>query len=378
LGLIGQRKGMGFSPWGMLSFMRAALILLTLTTTLPAQWTLQQSHTTASLRGVHALGNGVAWVSGTQGTVLRTTDDGATWLPCTTPPQAEKLDFRGIQAFDANTAIVMSSGKGDLSRLYKTTDACKSWTKVFDNPDPTGFFDSLRRVTDKQMYLLGDPVNSKFSMFYSQDAGATWFIADDPGLEAPPEAGAFAASNSSLINVGPYMVFGSGGPRAAVYALRPKCDIANPPACTTAWEATETPIAHGKPAAGVFSLAGRFITSQSGKTSSIQVAVGGIYDQADVATGTAAFTRDDGLTWTTAVTPPHGYRSAVAYDSIHNTWITVGPNGTDISTDDGKNWHPLKPSPTDAPDADQNWNALSLPFVVGPKGRIGKLNQGTP
>jgi hypothetical protein len=170
------------------------------------------------------------------------------------------------------------------------------------------------------------------------------------------------------------MIFGTGGPRAAVYALRPKCDTANPPACTTAWQVVETPIAHGKSAAGVFSLAGRFITSASGKTSSTQVAVGGIYDQADVATGTAAFTRDDGLTWATATTPPHGYRSSVAYDGTHNTWITVGPNGTDVSTDDGKNWRPLKPSPTDAPDADQNWNALSLPFVVGPKGRIGKLN----
>jgi hypothetical protein len=57
------------------------------------------------------------------------------------------------------------------------------------------------------------------------------------------------------------------------------------------------------------------------------------------------------------------------------TWITVGPNGTDISTGDGKNWRLLKPSLKDGEpaDADQNWNALSLPFVVGPKGRIGKL-----
>ena len=72
-------------------------------------------------------------------------------------------------------------------------------------------------------------------------------------------------------------------------------------------------------------------------------------------------------------TPPHGYRSAVAYDSQQKLWITVGPNGTDISRDDGRNWRALKPSPTDPPDADKNWNALSLPYVVGPKGRIGKL-----
>ena len=72
-------------------------------------------------------------------------------------------------------------------------------------------------------------------------------------------------------------------------------------------------------------------------------------------------------------TLPHGYRSAVAYDAQQKLWITVGPNGTDISRDDGKNWTPLKPSPQDPPDADKNWNALSLPFVVGPHGRIGRL-----
>ena len=75
-----------------------------------------------------------------------------------------------------------------------------------------------------------------------------------------------------------------------------------------------------------------------------------------------------------AQTPPHGYRSAVAYDAPTKTWITVGPNGTDISTYDGRNWRALKPSPADQPDADQHWNALSLPFVVGPHGRIGLLN----
>jgi hypothetical protein len=84
-------------------------------------------------------------------------------------------------------------------------------------------------------------------------------------------------------------------------------------------------------------------------------------------------TDDGGQSWSLAKTPPHGYRSAVAYDATTKTWITVGPNGTDISRDDGRNWTALKPTAQDPPDADKNWNALSLPFVVGPKGRIGKL-----
>jgi hypothetical protein len=70
-------------------------------------------------------------------------------------------------------------------------------------------------------------------------------------------------------------------------------------------------------------------------------------------------------------------RTSVAYDPQQKLWITVGPNGTDISHDDGKNWTALKPTAKDPPDADKNWNALSLPFVVGPHGRIGKLNAKT-
>ena len=89
--------------------------------------------------------------------------------------------------------------------------------------------------------------------------------------------------------------------------------------------------------------------------------------------GTAAYSLNGGMTWKPAQTPPHGYRSSVASNTKSKTWITVGPNGTDISRDDGKNWTALKPTAQDPPDADKNWNALSLPFVVGPKGRIGKL-----
>jgi hypothetical protein len=67
----------------------------------------------------------------------------------------------------------------------------------------------------------------------------------------------------------------------------------------------------------------------------------------------------------------------VAYNAGTKTWITVGPNGTDISSDDGRNWYPVHPDPAlhELPDADRNWNALSLPYVVGPHGRIGKLDE---
>src|ERR1700761_2526597 len=115
--------------------MHRIFFALLLTTAAHAQWTLQNSGTESSLRGIHAVSAQIAWASGTDGTVLKTEDSGRHWTKCSIPPGADKLDFRGIQAFDANTAIVMSSGKGDLSRLYKTTDGCKTWKLLFTNPD---------------------------------------------------------------------------------------------------------------------------------------------------------------------------------------------------------------------------------------------------
>jgi photosystem II stability/assembly factor-like uncharacterized protein len=107
------------------------------------------------------------------------------------------------------------------------------------------------------------------------------------------------------------------------------------------------------------------------------VAVGGDYLKPNESSGTAAHSQDFGESWIPSEIPPHGYRSAVAYDDAMRAWITVGPNGTDVSTDDGKNWQAVRPDAAlhEAPDADRNWNALSPPFIVGPKGRIGKLDR---
>ncbi len=352
------------------------LLLLAVTATAQAQWDIEDQPTTADLRGVINTGGGAVWASGTHGTVVRSEDGGYLWQACSIPPGAEKLDFRGIQAWDENTAIVMSSGKGDLSRLYKTTDGCKSWKLVFTNPDKEGFWDAILKVTSKQLYLMGDPVDGKFAMFYSDDTGNIWSIADDPGLDAPKDAGAFAASNSSLTISVPYLFFGTGGADAPrVFHSAAKCTVGQTDgSCPIAWTSTPVPLASGSAAAGVFSLATRTTTNMAGKSKSIIIAVGGIYDKPDATAGTSATSTDGGLTWIPATTPPHGYRSAVAYNANRQILITVGPNGTDISTDDGKNWRPLKPLPGQEPDCDQHWNALSYPFVVGPKGRIGRLN----
>ncbi len=358
------------------------LFLLAASAVASAQWDMQNSGTTSDLRGIDNVGGGVAWASGTNGTVLRTEDAGYLWQACTVPPGADHLDFRGIQAFDANTAIVMSSGKGDLSRLYKTTDGCQTWKLVFTNPDaPSGFWDAVGFRDHDCGFILGDPIAGFFVLFFTLDGGNTWGRVKTDDLEAPnAKNGAFAASNSALtLGYDGMPMFGTSGPKGPwLYVPDLMCTSitahTDPATCFNGglrFEKMRLPMAGSSPAAGVFSVA---VGSPRGDV----IEVGGDYEHPDIASGTAAM----GIPWkyqpeiAPAHTPPHGYRSAVAFDAAAKTWITVGPNGTDISTDDGRNWRALHPDPAlnEPPDADRNWNALSLPYVVGPHGRIGKLN----
>jgi photosystem II stability/assembly factor-like uncharacterized protein len=351
--------------------MRSCLLLALIlaTTQAHAQWDIEESHTTASLRGIHNVGGGVAWASGTNGTVLRTEDGGYLWQTCAIPPGAEKLDFRAIQAFDENTAIVMSIGKGDQSRLYKTVDGCQSWKLVTTNSAPDGFWDSMKLWTPNDGFLAGDQVDGNVTLMESTSHELSF----DPvsPIKALPHEGAFAASNSSL-SLGPHqnkdraareVWFATGGPSGSRIIHYQHFNGGGPERVTTT--IVSAPSFPKADSAGIFSI---FMES-NGKG----IVVGGDYLKPNETTGTAAYTSDKGKTWIAANTPPHGYRSSVAYDAQQKLWITVGPNGTDISRDDGKNWRPLAPSSTDLPNADKDWNALSLPFVVGPHGRIGRL-----
>lgn len=348
------------------------------------------------------MGNGVAWASGTGGTVLKTEDGGKHWQVCAVPPGAEKLDFRGVQAFDAKTAIVMSSGKGDLSRLYKTTDGCATWKLVFTNPDKDGFWDALSMaypptvsvphlVALKHLhgYLLGDPVNGHFPLFATSDGGETW-IRRVAAKRGPKEAGcqideflakageaAFAASNESLHAGAFYFQFVTGGADARlVFNDAFSLDGA---LCHESSHYVSLPMSHTSASTGAFAIAVSWQQGRADNFPSNAVIVGGDYTSPDKNMDNAVYISDLGYPWRTAsrpTTPPHGYRSAVAFGEDAKAWITVGPNGTDVSFDDGRSWKPLTPGAGDAPDADKNWNALSLPFVVGSKGRIGVLKDG--
>jgi hypothetical protein len=351
----------------------------------PEVWQMQESGTTAGLRGIYSVDGTVAWASGTGGTVLRTTDGGAHWQRCAVPDEKKDgatLDFRGVQAWDAKTAIVMASGKGSLSRLYKTTDGCLHWKILLYNPEKEGFWDALYfedhspdvKFHNETGWLLGDPVNGMFWLLKSQDYGQHWTKQKNVGLRVKPGTqGAFAASNSSLIEYADFVKFGTGGLDGAfVYSVVqgsicvddcPLKDM-NLDGKDNKWQRQSTPLGHNNDSSGIFAIA-RFRFAELPEASQKLVIVGGDYTKPYESAGTAAWSSDDSEHWTASTTPPHGFRSAVQWSEALKLWITVGTNGSDVSRDDGKTWQPLD---------NGNWNALSLPFVVGPNGRIARIN----
>ena len=295
-----------------------------------------------NLRGVSVVSQTVAWASGTHGSYLRTTD-GRIWIPDYVPG-AEALDFRGVVAFSAVEAFLMSSGPGDQSRIYHTDDAGRHWQLQFTNTNPKGFFDSMIFWDRTHGIVLGDPIPDetgalKFELLTTDD-GKTWTPIPPGQLPLALEGeGAFAASNSCIAILktpgiqnpvvpgeargpgytGNQQTFESAAPTAEAgassfdpniwFATGGKvARVFHSPDRGHTWEVFETPITHGPESAGIFSIAFRDATHG--------VIAGGDYKLPEQDGPNLAFTDDGGKTWTLSKIFPQSYYSAVAYE--HN------------------------------------------------------------
>ncbi|HEX6976567.1 MAG TPA: YCF48-related protein, partial [Vicinamibacterales bacterium] len=168
----------------------------------PSPWQEQASGVTARFRGVSAVSERVAWASGSGGTVVRTTDGGATWQ-VRPVPGAEKLDFRDVDAFSESVAYILSIGPGEASRIFKTTDGGATWTEQFKNTDPKVFLDAMTFRDERHGFAFSDSVDGKFVILRTSNGGATWSRVPDSAL--PPALdgeGAFAGSGTNIAIVG--------------------------------------------------------------------------------------------------------------------------------------------------------------------------------
>jgi len=321
-------RGGGFSA--RIPLMRPLLILFILVTPLVAQEPrVQISHTTESLRGVSAVLRKIAWASGTHGTYLRTLDGGITWTPAQVPG-AESLDFRGVVAFSAAQAFLMSAGPGEQSRIYHTSDGGQHWDLQFTNTNPKGFFDSIAFWDAHHGVVVGDPIPDetgklKFEVLVTDD-GKTWKPVPPSQLPQAKEGeGAFAASNSCIAilpnarwqmtpgampgssdsnntsQIDPNIWFATGGKVARVFHSGDQGET---------WQVFDTPILQGRDSTGIFSIA--FRDTLNG------VIAGGDYKHPDDDGPNLAFTYDGGKTWDLSRIHPQAFFSAIAYDQNVN------------------------------------------------------------
>lgn len=390
----GKSRGWGRPIFIALAFAWSSLSLPLIASppqNIPAHWSweIQQVGDRPSLRGVVAVNARTIWASGNKGTVVRSTDGGQTWLTVS-PSDLSHLDFRDIHAWDDNQAVIMTAGQP--AAFYSTKDGGQSWNKVYESPSADAFFDAMELDGGGNGLAFSDPIDGHLLLIKTRDRGQNWEVipADKSPQVATGEAG-FAASGTCLCLFGSQVWIGLGGLHAGKPANaidgnsgdnNASTENRDPPAIpivngsaphrariwrgslnSDTWTAVDTPF-ESTQSSGVFSV--KFCTPQVG------VAVGGDYQQPEQRSTVACFTRDGGQSWQTAVSMPGGFRSATAFTPYKGKrlWISVGPNGTDASDDDGEHWYPLSL---------EGFHALSisadgqLAVGVGADGRIGRV-----
>ena len=278
------------------------------------------SRVESSFRGLSVVNQKVVWVSGTGGTVLRTIDGGKNWENISVP-NIEKIDFRDVEGFNKNTAIVM--GIASPARFYKTTDGGQNWKLVHFDDRAGVFFDGMSFWNKNDGIAFSDPVDGQHLLIRTTDGGDTWHEIPKEGFphKLNPEFGVAASGTGIPVQGRKTVWLGMGGVKSRVF----KSEDGG-----MNWSVAETPVVHGGQSTGIYSVAF--------KNKKVGISVGGDYTNQSIK-NTMAYSNDGGATWHLPEKQTHQYRECVAHYR-GNIFFAVGPSGFDMTTDNGKNWHP--------------------------------------
>lgn len=298
-----------------------------------------------SIRGLSVVSDRVIWVSGSGGIVGKSTDAGLTWKWMTVKG-FEKIDFRDIEAFDAQTAVIM--GIADPAYILKTVDGGENWKVVFENKTKGMFLDAMEFWNPLNGIVIGDPIDGKFFIARTYDGGESWM--DLPKENYPLSDSGEACFASSGTNVRKLSkkeaVFVTGGLTSHLIRKNHKINL---------------PIVQGTTSTGANSIAI--------KNFQTMMIVGGDFNAKDTIYKNCFITHTSGKTWIAPDVPPHGYRSCVEYLG-GKKWITCGLNGVDYSIDEGKTFQWIS---KEGFHVVRKAKAGKAVYFAGSGGRIGKL-----
>lgn len=321
------------------------------------EWQQQQSGSTASLRGVSTVSESVAWASGSGSTWLRTVDGGNTWHVGKVP--GAELDFRDVQGFDAETAILLSAGSP--GRIFKTNDGGDTWRATWSSDDKDVFMDGMAFWDERHGVAVGDPLSGGFMVLVTDDGGESWSRIPVAAIPDPLPREAMFAASGTCVSVGKDgdAWFCTGGGAARVFH---STDWGR------TWKANSTLLLPSASSQGLFSVL--FVDSIKG------VAVGGDFQNPESADNNLILSNDGGKTWqkNEGDGGPGGYRSAVAVHSFRgkSVLVAVGRAGGDYSLDGGKTWFSLGAEGFYAFSSVPG-DSLKIGWAVGAEGRIAFL-----
>lgn len=263
----------------------------------------------------------------------------------------EKTEFRDIEAFDSNTAIIM--GIADPAYILKTTDGGETWKVVYENKTKGMFLDAMDFNGRMQGMVVGDPVGNKVFLAETDDGGDTWKEYKDNLPVADSGEAFFAASGSNIRLFDKKQFFlVSGGTKSRLITNDNIFDL---------------PIIQGQETTGANSIDiyddGKRVWSKR------MIVVGGDFKADSSSQKNCFFTTDGGKTWKAPSVPPHGYRSCVEYLSKDDL-LTCGLNGVDYSFNGGKTWQWI---------SKEDFNVCRIAklgssiYLAGNNGKIGKI-----
>ncbi len=309
------------------------------------------SGTNTSLRGLSVVTSNVIWVSGSNGTVGKSTNGGKNWKWMVVKG-FEKTDFRDIEGFDASTAVIM--GVAEPAYILKTTDGGDSWKVVYENKTKGMFLDAMEFWNEDAGIVIGDPIDGRFSISRTFDGGNTWKdIPIDKRPLADSGEACFAASGTNIRALDKdEAVFITGGLKSRLFKRDKKILL---------------PIVQGSETAGANSIS--VWDDNKRKGGNKMVVVGGDFNDPASAEKNCFITDNGGKTWYAPKTNPHGYRSCVEFVSKKDIF-TCGLTGVDYSPNGGKSFNWISKESFHVCRIAKKGSSI---FLAGSNGKIGKI-----